>query len=514
MIKATTYRSGITYSLFLNVLSKGFLFITNLLIAHFFGINAGTDLYFYLFSCVLLCANFVIGINGSVIIPESKRLEDVHGRQASHGFVNRVFYTLVLALVLVSAVLMIFPIEIVSVISNFDTAILETHTGIIYLSAILLVVQIVVLFLNDLLTYYRYFVLPGAISLTNAVLTIVFIYFFHDRLGLQSILLAAIAAYGTSLFAQLFILKRYEQWNFFSFGFATNRATMYNAMYSILSIVTSILVSFVPLYLLSRYSSGAISNLVFAQRISEIPNTLLAIQFAAVVGVSLTEKYLQKDYVDFNAIFVRSAGVLFFLLIPVAVCIFFLSDDLIAVLFEHGALKDGFSNQISQVLSLLIIGVPFTGVNYLSTKVLIASQRIKESFVFNVILSAIHIVLAFVGIYQAAQAGYAAGFSVYCVLYFLTTYFLFRYVLPFVEYGKVIRSFLVFMLLNVVLMAAITALASWGIPHELHLLKLVVAGGAYVVSLLIINHYMGISPDIRDTVNNVINVILRRRKNG
>jgi len=514
LIKANTYRSGITYSVIFNVLSKGFLFVTNLLIAHFFGINSGTDLYFYLFSCVLLFANFVIGINGSVIIPESRRLEDVHGRAASHGFVNRVFYLLVLVLGLASVLLLVFPVPIVSLISNFNESVLAEHVPIIYLSAVLLFVQIVVLFLNDLLTYYRYFVLPGAISLTNAVLTIVFIYLFHAHFGLQSILMASIVAYSLSFLSQIFILKRFEHWNFFAFGFSGNRATLYNTLYSILSIIISILVSFVPLYLLSRYAAGAISNLVFAQRISEIPNTLLAIQFSAVVGVSLTEKYLQKQYGDFNDIFIRSAGVLFFMLIPVAVGIFFLSDDLIAVLFEHGALKEGFSNQISQVLSFLIIGVPFTGVSYLTTKVLVASQRIKESFIYNVILSSIHVVLAFVGIYQAAQVGYAAGFSTYCVLYFLCFYFLLRRALPFIQYGKMIQSFLVFLLINVALMGMITAAVSYVVPQAMHLLKLAAAGGIYVGGLLIINHYMKISPDIRNTVLGVLNYVSLRRKNG
>jgi len=511
LIKATTYRSGITYSLIFNLFSKGFIFVTNLLIAYFFGVNSGTDLYFYLFSCILLCANFVIGINGAVIIPESKRLEEVHGRAASHGFVNRIFYILALVLMFLCGLLVIFPIQILAVVSNFNEPILKANMPIIYLAAVLLLVQILVLFLNDLLTYYRYFVLPGVISLVNALLTIMFIYLFHERIGLQSILLSSIIAYLISLLAQVFILKRFEGWNFFTFGFATNRATLYNAFYSVMTTVISIFVSFVPLYLLSKYASGAISNLVFAQRVAEIPNTLIAIQFSAVVGVSLTEKYMQQKYEDFNDIFTRGANVLFFILIPVAVGIFFLSDDLITVLFEHGALKDQASTQISQTLSLLIIGVPFTGMSYLSTKVIVASQRIKEGFVFNLVMNAVSITLAFVGIYYAAQLGYAAAFSAYCVLYFLGIFFLFRYALPFIRYGRIIRLFLGVMLLNVVLMAAIVFLVSLVVPGEMHLLKLLVAGPLYVATLLVINHYTAISADVRDTVGNVLNYVLRRR---
>lgn len=511
MIKATTYRSGITYSVFFNVLSKGFLFVTNLLIAHFFGINAGTDLYFYLFSCILLFANFVIGINGSVIIPESRRLEEVHGRSASHGFINRILYMLLLALILLCSLVMIFPVGILKQISNFDEAILIQNVNIIYLASVLLLVQIMVLFLNDLLTYYRYFILPGVISLLNALLTILFIYLFHAGLGLQSILLSGIVAYAVSLIAQLFILKRMEHWNFFSFGFTLNRTTVYNAFYSVMSIIISVFVSFVPLYLLSRYAPGSISNLVFAQRVAEIPNTLLAIQFAAIIGVNLTEKYLQRDFAEFNNVFVRGAGVLFFLLIPVSVAVFFLSEDLITVLFEHGALKEGFSMQISQVLALLIIGVPFTGINYLATKVLIASQRIKESFIFNIIMSSINITLAFVGIKIAVQAGYAAGFSLYCMVYFFCSFFLFRYVLPFIEYGKVIKLFMLYLLLNVILMGGITLLSSFVIPHDMHLLRLVVVSAVYGVVLLVINHYAVMNHDMKETVGSVINYVLRRR---
>jgi len=449
-----------------------------------------------------MVANFIIGINGSVIIPESRRLEHRLGRAATFGFINTTFYFLFVGLVIICIVLLCFPIEILSLISKFDREVLIRNKSLIQLATLLFLVQIIVSFFNDLLVYYRYFILPSVITSLNGLLTVIIVLLFHSAIGMKSVLIASIIAYLISFAVQIFILLRYEHWHFFVVSRKIERHTFFNALYSISSISVSIMVAFIPLYFLSTYAAGAITQLILAQRISEIPNTLLAIQFVTIIGVQFTEKYIKSDLDDFNRSFIRAANVLYFILIPISVTVFFLSDEIVAVLLEHGAIENH-ASKIDDVLAILMIGVPFTGINYLTSKALVAAQKIKASFYFNLILSLINIVLSFVGISLAAQTGYAWAISVYGITYFLLSFFLLRWTLPFVHYNIVIKSFFLFLCLSVTLMFLTVQLYAVLAPDDFAVLKIGIAGSLHIFLILTLNHFFGINNDVRDFIINI-----------
>ncbi len=503
MIKAKSYLTGLSYSLAFNILSKGLLFFTNLLIAYSFGASSVTDLYFYILSIILLVANFVIGINGSVIIPESRRIEYQAGRSATFGFVNLMFLLLFAALLVTCLVLSVFPTEILSLVSNFDEEVLQKNKRLIHLSTLLFFVQIVVSFFNDLLVYYRYFILPSIITCLNGIATVVIVLLFRSKIGIESVLVGSILAYVASLGLQFFILLKSEKWYFFELARKIERRTFFNALYSVASITVSILVSFIPLYFLSTYAAGAITQLVLAQRIAEIPNTLLAIQFVTIIGVQFTEKYMGNNLTEFNQSFLRAASILQFVLIHLSVAVFFLSQEIVSILLEHGAIGKQAAD-IDDVLAILMIGVPFTGMNYLTSKALIAAQKIKASFYFNLVLSIINIVLSYIGIYLAAQIGYAWAISIYAATYFLFCFFLLRRTLPFIQYEIMIKSFFIFLLLNTGLMFCISHLYTVFFSDDFPILKILLTGTFHVGSILILNHFLVINSDVKNFIVNLL----------
>jgi putative peptidoglycan lipid II flippase len=510
LIKTQSYLAGISYSIALNIISKGLLFFTNLLIAFFFGANSVTDLYFYLLSCILLIANFIIGINGSVIVPESRRLEHQAGKKASFEFVNLTFYLLFATLFLMCFLMFLFPVEVLSRLSNFDKDVLQQNKNIIHLSTLLFFVQIVVSFFNDLLVYYRYFILPSVITSLNGILTVIFIWLFHEDAGLASVIWASILSYFISLVLQAFLLLKFETWSFFVIARRIERRTFFNAIYSIGSIAAAIVVTFIPLYFLSTYAAGSITQLILAQRIAEIPNTLLTIQFVTIIGVQLTEGYMTNDLNGFNQAFVRAAKAMYFVLIPVSVFVCFLSGEIVIILLQHGALQQN-TSRIDDVLAILMIGVPFTGLNYLTSKALAAAQKIKAVFYFNLVLSTINIILSYVGISFAAQIGYAWAVSAYGMTYFLLCFFLLSRVLPAIQYGLIIKSFAIFLLLNAGWMFVLVKTYHFVVPSGLEIVKIAVVGFLYLMSVLLFNFFTKINPDVHDFIMRVINKVKTSR---
>ena len=69
-----SYKKGALFSSVLSVLAKGVAFVQQLSIAYFCGVNATTDIYFYLINLTLLFGGMIQVVTSSVLIPRSMEL--------------------------------------------------------------------------------------------------------------------------------------------------------------------------------------------------------------------------------------------------------------------------------------------------------------------------------------------------------------------------------------------------------------------------------------------------------
>ena len=88
LIKAESYKRGLTLSMVFNILAKGALFLLTICIASYFGSNIKTDIYFFVYSSMILLSGFINSIDIQVLIPESMRLRETEGTVAATAFLN------------------------------------------------------------------------------------------------------------------------------------------------------------------------------------------------------------------------------------------------------------------------------------------------------------------------------------------------------------------------------------------------------------------------------------------
>src|SRR6187402_2912759 len=88
LIRSESYKRGTALSVLFNIISKGILFLLTIIIARYFGSNIKTDIYFFVFTSMLLFSGFINNIDTAVLIPESMRLRRQLGDAASMGFLN------------------------------------------------------------------------------------------------------------------------------------------------------------------------------------------------------------------------------------------------------------------------------------------------------------------------------------------------------------------------------------------------------------------------------------------
>ena len=109
MLKSESYKRGAVLSTVLNVVAKGIGFLNTLIIAFYFGANAGTDIYFYILAVALLITGTINSIDYFVLVPESMKIRERKGEQEAQKFLNFFIYSYILFGILLAVICFLNP---------------------------------------------------------------------------------------------------------------------------------------------------------------------------------------------------------------------------------------------------------------------------------------------------------------------------------------------------------------------------------------------------------------------
>src|SRR5882672_2029794 len=125
-LKIESYKIGILLSTFFNIVNKGLVFFSNLVIAYYFGAKTETDVYFFTYNSIALAATFFTSLNSSILVPESMRIREKEGKENAFDFINMfvLFYSVIT--ILLTLICFLYPFQTFHVISNFDSKALLT----------------------------------------------------------------------------------------------------------------------------------------------------------------------------------------------------------------------------------------------------------------------------------------------------------------------------------------------------------------------------------------------------
>jgi peptidoglycan biosynthesis protein MviN/MurJ (putative lipid II flippase) len=494
-MKIVNYKAGLILSLFFNAISKGLVFLVSISVAFYFGANASTDVYFFMVGLILMTNNFLLGLTGSVVIPEFMRqgIEESPGN--SQAFANKVLYIIMGVIAAITIGIFIWPVSFFSTVSNFESTLINQQLGMIRLALVALILQASVTFLNEVLVARKYFILPALIAIVNSTFAILFVVFFYDTFGLASVFFANIIALLLSLIAQLVILIRFEKWNFHPRYAASVRLVKTDFLYAVLGIIASTVSAFFPIYLLSNFI-GMLTEYNYSQRIADIPNSLLTLQFASIAGVRFNELYSKGNKDEINTNFLISGRALMFILIPFSLLTYAFSKQITSILFFKSALSESALENISSFIGWLILATPFVGLIYLTIRMMMAARKLKESTTLQVSMVALHGVLAFTGVHLFGAKGFVYSYILYQIIFALSLYLYLNRQLPFIRYALLLKYIAIMFLYSAPLLFAVVFFIR---PLQQHLAApIVVAMAASMYGLIILatNHWMKINEEI------------------
>jgi putative peptidoglycan lipid II flippase len=486
-LKIESYKKGIAISSAFNFISKLLVFAQSVLIAFFFGTHAATDVYFYCFATITLLGVFVNSLDSSVLIPESMRLREQEGEQASFNFLNFFILLYVCAGVAMTAILYVCPISVLLTVSNFDYTVLVANKEIILFSIPLFTLIIVTNLLVNILTSYKFFTIPMIIGVVNGITVLVFLFLLHDPLQIRSVLVGHLIAYLVNLVFLMYLMRAALAWKF---DISTPTISMHvakNIFFAQAGNITSVLSSFIGAYLLSGFSPGIITSLTFGQRTAEMPHQLITMQSSSIIGIKLNELYARKDAQNLDKIFTTSAEVLFFILTPVSGLLLLFNEEVIQILFERGAFNSDSVETSAAFFKYFAMLLPMLAINTLVARLFMAGQKIKQAFVYQVVFNCALATMIFFGVKLIGDTGYPIALIALHVINVMGCYFLLQLYFPSIRYGRLLIKFIRILLLNVFILALVSYESRF--LENLHEIVRLTIGCVSYISMVVIGSF-------------------------
>lgn len=504
-LRIESFKTGILLSTFFSFLSKLLLFLQSVVIAYYFGAGTQTDLYFYCFTLLTLLSVFVNSLDASVLIPESMRLGEQVGRLASIRFLNFFIYAYFFVGTFLTLLACISPVKIFLSLSSFDPKSLVGNEWILMLSIPLFTLMVTTNLMVNILTSYRFFTMPMIIGLVNGAMVLTSMFLLHDKFDLLSAIIGQLVAYSVNIIFLIFLMKRNLNWNFAFERIKLRRGILSNMGFAMAGNITSTLSSYVPMYLLSGFSPGIITSLIFGQKTAEMPTQLITNQASSIVGIKFNELSAQENNEALNRVFLTSSQLLLFVMTPISFMMCLYGIDIISILFQRGAFDQAAVVSSVDFFRLFVLLLPMIVINTLISRLFMATQKIAQSFYYQVLFNAVLIVVIVLGVEWLGILGYPIAMIILHVTNVLGCYFLLRFWFPQIAYSKVIRRFLGILIVNLIL-GALTYSLKEMMGDMPKMLNLFLGGLFYVTTLVIVNRHIRLNEEIDDLIKRIVKV--------
>ncbi len=485
LIKAESYKRGMLLSVIFNILAKFLLFLLTIFIARLFGTNIKTDIYFFIYSSMVLFSGSVNAADTAVIIPESMQLRETEGKSGAMGFLNYFMRIYFIIGILFIALIATFGTAIFAAISKFSEPDIVTYKNYFFIGSFYLLFQLLTNYFNTILISLKFFTVPMMVSGINSCIVIAGSLLLYKQYDILSVLISGLVAYFINLVFLIYILKKNAGWNFSICKRAIGKTIWGKLFFSELGQLATLASSYFPLFLLSGFNSGIISAMNYGKNIADIPNTLLTAQVANVSGIKMNEQVSKNELTGMNDTFIRSSRLLIFVLVPLGCFMFVFAVPIIELFYKTKNFAPEAVAGSAKYLQLLSLTIFSIAVNAMVSRIFIAAQIIKRAFAYQLVMNGFLIAAIWVFSKYYGAYGYPYGVILINSVNFLVMYFICQKFFKTIQYGHLLSYSAIVILINLPLAALF-----WYALARLNLFyvyQLLIGAGIYLLIMICAN---------------------------
>lgn len=487
-LKTESYRKGVLFSTALNAISKGSTFLSTLLVAHYFGSNAGTDLYFAVIAIALMFTTTINGIDYLIIVPEAMRLRVQVSEAASQRFSNFFVYAYALIGLAIALVVAVAPTTFYAAFTSFDQNTLGSFGAVLYLSGLIISLQLVNMLLSAILSSYKYFSAPTLINLFNAGFAILLTIVFRDRLGIQATVLGLALGGIVNLLMLVGVMVVKQNWNFANFGLMRDSAVWKNIGLMQVNTLPLWLRNAIGLFLISSLATGTLTSLNLGQQLAGIPDVLILTQLLSVSGIKFSELFANSDHAGANRLFLfLSEWGISFTIFAASILLLY-SDTIVRIVYSFSKVPESSLADIRLSFAFFVLAMPVKFMSGLCGSVFTASQNIRSIFAISVVTHLFATVSMIGLIVNFGLIGYLSGITLHLYVFFVLFYFMFRKVLPQIDYSAVFALTLKNLFINSLAFGAVWFLWNMSPGTQLAPLEQLIAGAVLYAVIAIVGN--------------------------
>ncbi|MBK8611206.1 MAG: hypothetical protein IPL84_15010 [Chitinophagaceae bacterium] len=362
---------------------------------------------------------------------------------------------------------------------------LQDNTNLLYIGIIIIAFQLLNSLLSTILISYKYFTATIFTGLINSLFAITFTLVFHSKFGIVGTMLGVSLGYLVNFVLLIYILRRYQKWNFFQVKWMAKKEVWGNIGLMQANVLPIWIRNTIALYLLSGLGKGIITAVNLGQQVSMIPDILIIGQLISIASIKFNDLNAAKKQAELNEIFLKVCvwGISITMFISFVFILF--STELIGILYGRKSITAESLNNIEIVFAFSIACLSVKFIASVCTNLITAAQKVRATFVMSIVTHSIVTIAIYFLINYFGLIGYLIGINLHFYLFFFFFYILLKKTMPFIEYEKVFKIFFANLLNNALVFGLIFMLYYFQLKH-LGNPYLIVAIGVLLYSLLTI----------------------------
>src|SRR5574344_461893 len=348
------------------IVSKLIGFIRDVVIANCYGASTVSDAYFYAYQLPALAIVLLGGVGGpfhsatvsvfSKIIPSLKAKANKEVNDLFNSFVTATL----IAFSVFAVLCFIFSDQIMGIIiSNGTPQLIHLASMHLKIMCPVLIFGGVVGIYYGILISYREFMLPNVSPMLMSGVIIAMISIVrNDSTGKVLAIATTIGAFCQFIYQ----LPKIKQLGFkfnpnFDFKSQHFKELCELLFPAILSSTIGQIYVYVDMFFAAALAAGAWTAIGYSNRVFQFPVGILGTAFLVPLFPIFAMLVAQKDYESVKRYFNKGVGVLFFVGLPIMLCVWLVGYDGIRLIFERGEFDKGAALMVTEALSFLCLSM-------------------------------------------------------------------------------------------------------------------------------------------------------------
>lgn len=384
--------------------------VREIIYARVFGATAAFDAFLIAFSIPNMARRlFGEGALSNAFIPTFVERLNKEGHQSARNFLNAVWSILLVCLLLITAlgVLLTFIIPLIYFHPKLQLTLEILRITLPYLILICLTAV-----LSSALNGMHHYVTPALAPILLNIVLIVVVFTAQGTIEQKVMILAIAIIIGGALqlVVQLPPLAAKKSVPGFS-TFKDKDLGRVMKLFLPIAFVSTIsqINEFLDLVIAEIFipGNGAVSVLNYANRLIQLPYSVIGISLATVAFTNLSEKASQTDKEPFKHVMVSAINTCFFLCIPALAGLAVFSGPIVDVIFKRGEFTDEAAFRTSQCIIFYTPSILFYAIATVFTKAFYALKDVNTPTKINLILVGLNFITNIIFVLIMKESGIA-----------------------------------------------------------------------------------------------------------